>query len=215
VNEAWRRRRADVARTFDTVADLYRRSFAGELEGKPADRAVLARMAAAVPAGRPVLEVGAGPGQVGAELARHGVAVVVSDASAGQLGQARVLHPERPLVLADLGALPVGEATLGGVLAFYCLIYGPVRDIESVFADWARALVPGAPVALAVHAGEGSIHAEAFEGRPVDLTVELRRPDALVDLLKRTGFAVVERQERPPYPGEHPTERCCIVALRR
>jgi len=215
VSEAWRRRRVEVARTFDAVADLYRRSFADELDAKPFDGAFLSRMAAAVPAGRTVLEVGAGPGHVGAALARHGVAVVVSDAAAGQLREARALCPGRPLVVADLGALPVADATLGGVLGFYCLIYGPVEDCAGVFADWARALVPGAPVALAVHVGEGTIHADAFAGRPVDMTVWRRDPEVLAAMLEAAGCTVVTRTTRPPYPGEHPTERGYLLALRR
>src|SRR5205814_663184 len=114
-----------VAAAFDRVADLYRREFADELDRKPFDRLLLARLVDRFPLGLPVLEVGAGPAHVAGFLAARGVSVLASDASRGQLLEARVLDAARPLVVADLARLPVSRGGLGGIVAFYCLIYGP------------------------------------------------------------------------------------------
>jgi len=166
------------------------------------------------PARRAVLEVGAGPGHIGAHLAAAGVPVVVSDASLGQMREARALDPARPLVVADLGRLPVGRESLAGIVAFYCLIYGPPEDLDPVLADWREALVPGGVVVIAVHAGVGALHAQDFLGRPVDVTVVLRDPHDMAARLESRGFEVVETTVRPPYDDEHATDRCYVVATR-
>jgi len=203
-----------VTSSFDRVADLYRREFADELDRKPFDRALLARVAARFAPGRPVLEVGAGPGHVAAHLAASGVAMVVSDASLGQAREAVALDPARPVLGADLALLPVGAGRLGGLVAFYCLIYGPAECLDDVFADWHGALAPDGLVVIAVHAGEGALRVDEWQGRRVDMTVVLRDPDDLVARLGAAGFAVDECTVRPPYADEHRTDRCYIVAWR-
>jgi SAM-dependent methyltransferase len=209
----WIHRRAQVTQFFDSVADIYRREFADELDGKPFDRDLLDRMSVRLPAA-PVLEVGAGPGHVGAFVAHHGHRVIVSDASLGQLRQARLVDDRRPLLVADLARLPMGPASLGGVIAFYCLIYGPADELVAVFADWRRALVPGGLACVAVHAGDGEIHVERWQGRRVDITMALRDPDDMARRLIGQGFAIVEHAVRPPYEDEHQTDRCYVVAQR-
>jgi SAM-dependent methyltransferase len=139
--------------------------------------------------------------------------MVVSDASWGQLTEARALDRSPPLVAADLAGLPVGAGSLGGIVGFYCLIYGPAEHLDPVFADWHRALEPGGVAAIAVHAGHGEIHADRWEGRSVDMTVVLRDPDDVARRLRRSGFVVHEQAVRPPYTDEN-TDRCYIVATR-
>jgi len=212
VNGDWRAERARVTRSFDAVADLYRVEFEGELDRKPFDRDLLDRVAPMFPAGRPVLEVGAGPGHIGAYLARRGAPVIVSDASPGQVLEARAGGAPGPLVLADLARLPARRATLGGIVAFYCLIYGPVGALDAVLADWRAALAPGGVVVIAVHAGAGERHVDEWHGRALDVTVVLRDPGDLAGRVERAGLGVTELVVRPPYPEESDTERCYVVA---
>ncbi|HEY3000083.1 MAG TPA: class I SAM-dependent methyltransferase [Acidimicrobiales bacterium] len=210
---------ARVRRSFDAIADLYRRDFAGELDGKPYDRAFLAALAdrwgpLARATGRPVLEVGAGPAHIGGYVAALGVPMIASDVSTGQLREARALPDPPPLVAADLARLPVTDRGVAGVLAFYCLIYGPAGALDAVFAEWRRALVPDGVVALAVHAGEGELHVDEWQGRPVDVTLVHRDPDDVVARVRRAGLEVLDSHLRPPYPAEHGTDRFYLVARR-
>lgn len=208
---SWAQERQRNVTTFDAVADLYRARFTNELDRKPFDQELLGRVARDAPAGEPVLEVGAGPGQIGQFLAERGVRVIVSDASAGQVAEARMLAPDREVVLADLARLPVRPFRLGGIVAFYCLIYGPPEPLDAVFADWRRALHPGSVIALAVHAGTGELHADEWMGHKVDMTVVLRDPDDLADRLERNGFLITEHVVRRPYRDER-FHRCYILA---
>jgi hypothetical protein len=214
VTEDWCRERDRVVANFDNVADLYRRFFSDELERKPFDRALLDRLAAMFPGGRAVLEVGAGPGHIGAYLARHGVSMVVSDASAGQLHEARIADEARPLLAADLRSLPVAPVSLAGIVGFYGLIYGPAEALDGVFADWQDALVPGGVVVVAVHAGVGELHHGDWHGRAVDMTVARRDPDDLARRMEGAGLTVLEQTIRPPYKDEGVTDRCYVVARR-
>jgi hypothetical protein len=58
VQDDWTRTRREVTTAFDNIAGLYRKNFADELDAKPLDRAFLERVAARIPDGDPVLEVG-------------------------------------------------------------------------------------------------------------------------------------------------------------
>jgi SAM-dependent methyltransferase len=199
-----------VTAAFDNIADLYREKFAGELDDKPFDRAFLERVAERIPP-EPVLEVGAGPGQIGAFLHACGVPTFASDASLGQLREARILDPERPAVAVDLARLPVRAGSLGAIVAFYCLIYGPQDAHDVVFREWRRALRPGGLAVIAVQAGRDTIEVDGYQGRPARLTVVMRDPDLLVAQLERNGFTVDECVVRPPYEGER-VDRCYVVA---
>ena len=161
-----------------------------------------------------MLEVGAGPGHIGGYLAAHGVAMVVSDASMGQLHEARVVDAGRPLVAADLRTLPVAPASLAGIVAFYCLIYGPAEALDDVFADWRDALVPGGVVVVAVHAGEGELHHGEWHGHVLDITVVRRDPDDLTRRMTEAGLTVLEQAVRSPYENESGTDRCYVLACR-
>jgi len=211
VPDDWDRTTREVSAAFDNIADLYRENFAGELDAKPFDRAFLQRVAARIPRGQPVLEVGAGPGHIGAFLQTYGVPTIASDPSLGQLREARILAPERPTVAVDLARLPVRAGALKAIVAFYCLIYGPQKAHDRVFREWRRALGIGGLAVIAVHAGRGTIEVDGYQGRPARLTVVMRDPDLLVAQLERNGFAVDEYVVRPPYDGER-TDRCYVVA---
>lgn len=205
-----------MAGAYDGVADFYRQEFASELDSKPFDRALLTQLADRLHVEGhelPVLEVGSGPGHIGAFLAVRGVNVIASDASPGQIIQARVLDGTRPLLVADLASVPCRESSLAGIVAYYCLIFGPPDPLDSVFEDWSRVVRPGGVVLLAVHAGSGSLTFQEWQGRRVDLTIELRDPDDLARRLRNHGFTIEQHVTRPPGEDES-TDRCYVVARR-
>jgi SAM-dependent methyltransferase len=210
----WRSETRRVVGSFDAVADLYRDRFVDELDRKPFDREFLAGAASRIRStglDAPVLEVGAGPGHIGRFFAEHGVRVVTSDASQGQLAQARGLRPLAPIVACDLANLPVRAGSLAGILGFYCLIYTPPEHLGAVFAEWQRALVPGGLAVIALQAGAGTIHHSEWNERVVDLTVVLRDPDDVRSRITAGGFAVEQLVVRAPYEDEG-TERMYVVA---
>jgi SAM-dependent methyltransferase len=210
VNDAWGAERRRLTELFDAAAETYRERFADELERKPFDRELLDRVARDFPAG-PVMEVGAGPGQIGRYLADRGVPVVESDASLGQLHEARILRAGAPLVVADLAALPVRPGSLAGIVAFYCLIFGPAEPLTAVLASWREALQPGGLVVIATHSGSATT-AHEWEGHTWNIVQ--READALRDQVEAAGLGIEEQTVREPYDDES-TRRGYVVARRR
>jgi SAM-dependent methyltransferase len=158
-----------------------------------------------------VLEVGAGPGQIGAYLSARGVPVIVSDAAPSQVLEARVLDDGRGLLVADLARVPAARGSLAGIVAFYCLIFGPPDLLDDVFADWGAVLAPGGLVLLSVHAGSGTKTTREWRGCTLDIEVVLRDPDDLAERIRRAGLTVERVHTRPPYDGEQ-TDRCYVIA---
>lgn len=92
--------------------------------------------------GRRVLEVGAGGAQGARWLSSQGATPVALDISLGMLRHAQGLEPLVPLVQSDAAALPFASASFD----LACSAYGAVpfvADVQAVFAEVARVLVPG------------------------------------------------------------------------
>ena len=97
-------------------------------------------------AGRRVLEVGCGSAPCARWLRRAGAEVVALDLSGGMLARAAELNRATgiavPLLQADVGALPVADASVDVV----CSAFGGlpfVADVEGALAEVARVLRPG------------------------------------------------------------------------
>lgn len=104
-------------------------------------RAMVARLG--LPPGSSVLDLAAGTGQIGRELARHGHEVVACDQSVEMLTGG--IHPG-PAVAATAERLPFAESTFDGVAFGYLLRY--VDDPAACMAGIARVVRPGGRVAM-------------------------------------------------------------------
>jgi SAM-dependent methyltransferase len=104
---------------YDAVAQEYAERFAGELAHKPLDRELLARFASEVRGRGEVYDLGCGPGQTTAFLHACGVRVRGLDLSPELLREARQRHPGIEFEPGDMLALPLADASLAGVIAFY------------------------------------------------------------------------------------------------
>lgn len=199
--------------SYDAVAPAYAREVAGELDGKPFDRALLDRFAARVAGAGLAGDVGCGPGHVAAYLHARGVEVLGVDLSAGMVDEARRLHPDVPFVQGDMRALPVPDGAWAGLVAFYSLIHLPPADIPAALAEFARVLAPGAPALLSFHVGDETLHLEEWWGAPVSLDFHFFQPEAVRDWLTTAGFVVEAVEERAPYAPEveHQSHRCYVT----
>jgi SAM-dependent methyltransferase len=202
-----------VRACYDKVALDYAKRFAGELEHKPLDRELLGRFALEVRGRGEVYDLGCGPGHTTAFLHSHGVAVRGLDLSEGLLREARQRHPGIPFELGDMLALPLGDASLAGVVAFYAIVHLSPQEVRRALAEMHRVLRPGGQLLLAFHIGQGSIHVEEFLGHRVSLDFALFTPQAITGELVQTGSTVVETVERDPYPDlEYPSRRAYVFA---
>lgn len=104
-------------------------------------RALVARLGLSV--GSSVLDLAAGTGQIGRELARNGYRVIACDQSIEML--AGGVHPG-PKLVATAERLPFAESTFDGVVFGYLLRY--VDDPAACMAGIARVVRPGGSVAM-------------------------------------------------------------------
>lgn len=147
-------------------------------------------------AGR-ILDAGCGPGLWSRFLHDAGHEVLGIDASERFIAHARAQHPQLEFVHGSFADIPLPDASLGGVLAWYSLIHTPPEELPAILAEFARVLVPG-----------GSILIGFFDGTPREpfahaiTTAYFWTPDALADLLDDAGFTVTATESRPRLPGE-------------
>jgi ubiquinone/menaquinone biosynthesis C-methylase UbiE len=145
-------RRDQIRRAWDAVADDY--AAARRADGP--DTALLDELAADLPAGARVLDVGCGDGQRTIETlldADASLDVVGLDFSRVQLALAREAVPAAHLVQADMTQLPVADRTVDAVTAYHSVFHVPRGEHPTVYAEFARVLRPGGYVLTTVGKG--------------------------------------------------------------
>jgi len=215
--------RAEVAGTrrgYDLVAGDYAAAISGELAGKPFDRALLDTIVE-LAAGFAIADVGCGPGHVTRYLADRGARVVVgldlSTAMAGIGARTTGL----PFVAADMTAVPLRSASLGGVVSLYAVIHLDAAARAAAYREFARVLRPGGYALIAFHTSDadtpmgGRRSMAQWWGHRVDLTFRFLDPDEETRALAAAGLEVTARLDREPLlTGEHASRRSYLV-LRR
>lgn len=200
---------AAVRAMFDTIAPRY--DLVNRIMTFCLDRGWRRRTVGALglaPRSR-VLDVGAGTGDLCLELERAGHRPIGVDLSWGMLAHARTAAP---LVQADGTRLPFPDAALDGVTSGFAL--RNVVDLGTLFAELARVMRAGARLALlevgqpthplvrvghAAYFGHvvpriGALLSDGPAYRYLPRSVAYLPPPAqLLDLLRTSGFAAVER----------------------
>lgn len=201
-----------IAASYDRVAAEYTANIAGELAGKPLDRALLQAFAEQAGALGPIADLGCGPGHVAAFLAAAGASVAGFDLSGGMVAQARQRYPALAFRQADLRSLPVADASFGGIVAFYSIIHLAEGELAPAFAEWRRALRPGGLALVAFHIGEMVVHLEEWWQQPVELDFRFLPIEQVTAALSQAGLAIEAVLQRAPYPGaEHPSQRGYVL----
>ena len=204
-----------VGAAYDAVADDYAVAFADDLDRLPVDRTILDATASRLDAGRAVLDLGCGPGQVGAYLADRDLDVVGLDLAPRMLGLAAHRSGRTGLVCGDMQLLPFGEHSFAAVVAFYCVQHVPRPALGPLLAEIRRVLTPNGLVVIAAHLGEGEAYVGELLGHtfePFGGTFFGRRE--VRDALVAGSFVEEVSRLRSPLPHEHPSERIYVIARR-
>jgi uncharacterized protein YceH (UPF0502 family) len=205
-------RDAKVRATYDAVATAYADRLAAELDRKPFDRWLLERLAALAD-GRPVVDVGTGPGHVAAYLAAAGADASGVDLSPGMVEEARRRFPDLRFSVGDLTGLlrPPAASGWGAITAWYALVHLAGSELAPAIGSLARVLAPGGWLALALHGGAEVHHADELMGEPVDVDFVLHDPEAVVAAMRAAGLVDVEWYLRGPLEGEVETDRVYVL----
>lgn len=192
-----------IGASYDAVAVDYEARFVDELSSKPRDRELLAAFAGALRGDGPVLDVGCGPGQVGAFLGEQlggnrpilgvDLSIAMAASAAARLDAATA---------ADVRALPVRAGAAAGIVAFYSLIHLRRDQLVGGVRELARVLAPGGRLLASFHEGEGEVHLDEFLGSPVPVAATLFALEELVAAFEAGGVRVDVAERRLPYEHE-------------
>jgi SAM-dependent methyltransferase len=202
-----------VGEAYGRVAQQYIDLF-GSIADVHADDLAIITEHLSVPTG-PVLDVGCGPGHLTAHLCSSGVVAVGVDHVPGFIEHARSTHPEGRFELASMDRLPVPDACVVGLLAWYSLIHVPPDELDGVLVELRRVMAPGGTAVVGfVDNGDG---VEGGEVAAFDHKVARAHAwpvDELAARLRRAGFGEVGRVRRTGVaePGRRPHAALVCVA---
>ena len=117
-------------------------------------------------------------------------------------------------LVADMRLLPITDAALGGLVAFYSLIHVRRRDLPVVLGEFARVLRPGGRVLFSAHEGVGEIELDEFIGEPVRVCATFFALDELADAARSAGLHVAGAERRASYASESGTVRLYVEATK-
>jgi len=202
---------ADTRATYDRVAEEYAARIAGELAGKPLDRALLACLVEQVGGLGIIADIGCGPGHVAAYVHELGARVVGVDLSPEMVAIAR---QRSPAIRGSMLALAAPDASWGGIVALNSIIHLPPEERPQALAEFHRVLRPGGLLVLAFHIGDEQRHVDEWWGQEVSLDTWFLQPREIESLLREAGFTVEMSLVRQPYAPdiEHQSQRAYIFA---
>jgi uncharacterized protein YceH (UPF0502 family) len=209
-------RDAQVRSSYDAVATSYADHLVDELSALPFETWLLDRVVAHAD-GRPVVEVGSGPGHITGYLAEHGADATGIDLSPAMVAEARRRFPAATFEVGDLRRLgrPPAASGWAAVLGWYSLIHLAGSELPDAVAALVRPLVPGGWLVLALHAGSELRHADEWFGHEIDLDFVLHEPSDVVALVEAAGLIDTEWYRRGPVAVRGETsERLYVVARR-
>jgi ubiquinone/menaquinone biosynthesis C-methylase UbiE len=204
---------ATIRAMYDRLAAEYARHLSDELEHKPLDRGLLARVVAHAPG--VICDLGCGPGHVARYLASLGGHVVGIDLSPAMIDQARALAPNLEFRVGSMLALDVADGAFAGVVAAYSIVNLDDADIAQACREIARVLEPFGVALVSFHIGAETVRPPELFGVPIEMDFHLLEPARVCAHLEAAGLVVLDTIERDPYPDvEYPSRRAYVFAQR-
>jgi len=209
-------RDAAVLSSYDDVATAYADHLVEELRVLPFETWLLDRVVAHAD-GRPVVEVGSGPGHVTAYLAGAGADATGIDLSPAMVAEARRRFPGQSFEVGDLRRLsrPATSSGWAAVLGWYSLIHLAASELPAAVAALVRPLAPGGWLVLGLHAGAAIRHLDEWFGQRVDLDFVLHDPAYVVGVADAAGLVDIEWYLRGPVTARGETTQRLYVVGRR
>lgn len=160
----------------------------------------LARVAATVPAGARVLDVGCGHGLEMAELRARGLSPYGVDNSLLMLRTARERTAGRS-VHGDARRLPFKTGSFAAVVSFHALLHLPATGLASALLELHRVAVAGAPILVSLLEGSGTRREEVAYSPGTFRTFTYWQPDSVADLMQLAGMSDITVVSTPEAGG--------------
>lgn len=151
-----------VRRAYDAIGEEYHRWSHAD----PTRIAYVTRLAARLPAGSTVIELGCGPGDPATRLLSERHRVVGVELSWGQLAIARVKAPRAALVQADMTRLSVRPGSVDAIASFFALGHLPSAAHAPLLTSFGTWLRPGGVLVTTAPLTPGDGYVEEWLGEP-------------------------------------------------
>lgn len=207
----------DLVESYERVAADYAEDFRDELRHKPFDRKMLDWLVEKTGLTGVICDMGCGPGQIAGYLHERGAKVCGLDLSPAMVREARNANPGIPFEQGDMLDLHgVGDATYGGIAAFYSIVHIQRERVPQALRELARVLHPDGVLLMTFHVGTEIVHRDEWWGKAVNVDFIFFETAEMKARLGEAGFRLEEVIERDPYPEvEYPSRRAYVFARKR
>lgn len=205
---------SDVVAAYDRAAEAYAEREAPLFDKKPYDRARIDVVLGSCPEGRPILDVGCGPGQVSRYLASKGAKVIGVDASSRMLELARAAGGDVRYERADFGDLAYEAGSIGGVVCLDSLIHLDADALTRRLQAFGAMLAPGAALLFTTYQGDTTAPYPIVPDGEACVAFLFQRKELAARVEALDLFDVVRVEGRRPYAFERPWPRIFVTARR-
>ena len=179
-------------REYDLIADWYRTD-----RGRTVGVAEALAVAATLPAGSCILDVGCGNGvPISEALVKAGHRVVGLDTSTGMLARFRVNLPATPAVRGDVRNCPFSRASFDAAVSWGMMFHLPRCDQAAAFESVSRVLKPGASFLFTAAEIEGADDG-GITGTMNGVTFHYYAVPSYRELAAEHGFVLVDVHDDP------------------
>ncbi|MDQ0108959.1 SAM-dependent methyltransferase [Chitinophaga terrae (ex Kim and Jung 2007)] len=206
-----------ILHCYNQVAEDYAIERWDELSTKRIDQLLLKEFASVNKDKEPCADFGCGPGQTTKFLYDNGLENIVGiDLSPAMVKVAQRLSPHIKFETGDLLNIAFPSGYLGSALAFYAIVHFNHDQVRTCFTEINRVLKTGGDFLFSYHAGDEVVHFDKAHDKEIDIDLFFFKTEDIVQLLKETGFKVIDAIERRPNEEmEYPTRRAYVWAEKR
>lgn len=206
-----------ILHCYNQVAEDYAIERWDELSRKRIDQLLLKEFASVNKDKGPCADFGCGPGQTTKFLYDNGLENIVGiDLAPAMVKVAQRLSPHIKFETGDLLNIAFPSGYLGSALAFYAIVHFNHNQIRTCFTEINRVLKTGGDFLFSYHAGDEVVHFDKAHDKEIDIDLFFFKTEDIVQLLKETGFKVIDAIERRPNEEmEYPTRRAYVWAEKR
>lgn len=201
---------------YNKTAKAYADKFMDELAQKHLDRILLKEFAAENKHAGKFIDFGCGPGQTTQFLSQCGITDLLGiDISPAMIDTAKQLNPQLNFETNDLLKLSYPDKTFAAAIAFYAIVHFTMDELKTAFEEIKRVLSEKGEFLFSFHVGNERIHLDTLLDHTVNIDFQFFETVAVVELLKQTGFDIIDVIERQAYKDvEYPSKRAYIWVRR-
>lgn len=159
-------------------------------------------------------DFGCGPGHTTKFLYENGLVDIIGiDISSEMVKTAKRIFPQIKFECGNLLNLSYKENSFTSAIAFYSIVHFSYDQVKIAFQEVNKVLKNKGQFLLAFHVGDGREHFDKAGNLDINIDLYFFQTDKIIELLKATGFTILEAIERLPYGNmEYKTKRGYVLA---